>query len=140
MWGQASHPAALIGAVMIAPAVMAGAPSVHAQSAGDVFTVALPVIVDDRRLPSLLVETSITEVTGLPPSGLASVLSGLLNPDAARDLAALGSDMHPVGELEALGYGVRLNAQTLTIDVTIPVAARSASTASLAEDWDLFKP
>ncbi|WP_300532390.1 fimbria/pilus outer membrane usher protein [Maricaulis sp.] len=135
MWGQTARFHALIGAALIAPAVLAGASSACAQSASDVFTVALPVTVDERRLPSLLVETTVAELVSLPPAALAASLSDLLNPEAAAALAGLGSDMRPVADLHALGYGVRLNPQTLSIEIDIPVAQRAASSASLAEDW-----
>jgi len=135
MWGHANHPAVLCGVALSAPVVLAGAALASVQPPGDVFTVALPVIADERRLPALLVETTITDIVRLSPTGLAATLSGQLNIEAEQALIAMGSEMRPVGELEALGYGIRLNAQTLTVELIVPVAARSASTASLAEDW-----
>ncbi|MBR9825266.1 MAG: fimbria/pilus outer membrane usher protein [Alphaproteobacteria bacterium] len=99
------------------------------------FTVSLPLVVDNRRMPSLLVETTVTELLRVSPAGLADAIADLINDEAASALADLGRDLRPVEDLISLGYRVRLNPQTLAIEAELPLAARNGVETSLSQSW-----
>ncbi len=124
---------AVLGMGLVSQAGPAHAQTVSQRS--DAFTLSLPLLADGRPAGALLVETTVTEVLALSPDALANALSGQISDEAEAELTALGSDLQPVGRVEALGYLVELNPQTLAIEVELPLSVRAAREESLSRSW-----
>ena len=124
-------------ALLAALFLYAVAPAGHARAQTDEasFSVSLPVIVDDRRYPGLLVETTVRELRAVSPAALAEAIRPLLSDGAHGELTALGGDLRPVDDIRETGLEVRLNPRTLTIEIEIPAVLRAATAISLAGDW-----
>ncbi|MEQ8403895.1 MAG: fimbria/pilus outer membrane usher protein [Oceanicaulis sp.] len=124
-----------IQAFLAALALFAGAAGACARQDEPAFTVALPVLVDGRRVGALEVETTVRTLIAVPPAALAARLDTVLSAAARADLEALGAAPVAVEQITALGLGLALDPQALTIEVTLPPALRAARVASLEGDW-----
>lgn len=110
----------------------------EARQPDQAFTVSLPLIVDETRYPSVLVDTTPRELIRISPTGLAAAIDGLVNAETREALLALGSAPLPVEQIAALGLDLSLNPQSLTLELEIALERRAASSTSLARDWVIW--
>lgn len=127
----------LASAADLADATAASAADVEEQVPGAqpqdnaVLTARLPVLVEGRRLPSVPVTATVTEVLTISPSLLAVALEAILSDEAREQLATLGLGQVPIATLGELGYLVRLDPQTLSVVVDVPPRLRALERFSL---------
>ncbi|CAN0076282.1 unnamed protein product, partial [Chrysoparadoxa australica] len=96
------------------------------------FSVSLPLVADNQLLGEIPVESSMTALVRIPPAALADALADRINSEADAALRALGASLVEVSVIRALGFDLRLNSQTLAIEVDVPAGLRAARTRSLA--------
>ncbi len=125
--------AALLCASMVG-IEMLGHPSAYAkfQAVEPSFSVSLPLVADNQLLGAIPVESSMTALVRIPPAALADALADRINSEADAALRALGASLVEVSVIRALGFDLRLNSQTLAIEVDVPAGLRAARTRSLA--------
>ncbi|WP_203292087.1 fimbria/pilus outer membrane usher protein [Maricaulis parjimensis] len=109
-----------------------------ARQPAQAFSVSLPLVVDDTRYPSVLVETTISDVQRISPTGLSASIGSLINEETQDALLALDPDLIPVEQLAQMGLSLSLNPQSLTLELDIALERRAASTTSLARDWVIW--
>ncbi len=110
----------------------------EARQPDQTFIVSLPLVVDDTRYPSVLVETTISELTRISPAGLAAAITPLVNDDTLTTLSALGPELVTLDRIEDLGLTLSLNPRSLTLDLDIALDRRATQSNSLARDWVIW--
>ncbi len=93
----------------------------------------VPVVLDNQQFPPVAAEISTTELINVSPRGLAQSLQPVLSEQTAQALEALGADLRPAAELQALGVRASLNTALLAVQVDLDPSVRSGTARSLGD-------
>lgn len=97
-----------------------------AQQARRTATLALPLILEGQQLPDVTAELALDDIVAIAPISLADSLGKTINPATQEALRTLGEGLVAVDRIRALGLDVRLNQQTLSLNIRLAVVARGA--------------